>query len=65
MKILKKEVVWQGRYLRVILLYYQDSNGSIRQWEAVERVNCKGIVVVIPITENNEVIFIRQFRQFG
>jgi len=62
MKILKKEVVWQGRYLRVILLYYQDSNGSIRQWEAVERVNCKGIVVVIPITENNEVIFIRQFR---
>lgn len=62
MKILKKETVWQGRYLKVVLLSYEDNQGKIRQWEAVERVNCKGIVVVIPITENNEVVFIRQFR---
>ncbi|GAB5046043.1 NUDIX hydrolase [Thermodesulfovibrio sp. TK110] len=62
MKILKKEVVWQGKYLRVVLLSYEDNQGKIRQWEAVERVNCKGIVVVIPVTENNEIVFIRQFR---
>ncbi len=62
MKILKKETVWQGKYLKVVLLSYEDNQGKIRQWEAVERVNCKGIVVVIPITENNEVVFIRQFR---
>jgi len=62
MNILRKETVWQGKYLRVVLLYYQDSEGKIRQWEAVERVNCKGIVVVIPVTQKNEIIFIRQFR---
>lgn len=62
MKILKREIVWQGKYLRVVLLSYKDNRGSIRQWEAVERVNCKGIVVVIPVTENKEIVFIRQFR---
>jgi len=62
MKILKKETVWQGKYLRVLLLSYQDINGNIRSWEAVERVNCNGIVVVIPVTETREFVFIRQFR---
>jgi 8-oxo-dGTP pyrophosphatase MutT (NUDIX family) len=62
MKILKKETVWQGKYLRVLLLSYQDINGNIRSWEAVERVNCNGIVVVIPVTETKEFVFIRQFR---
>lgn len=62
MKILKKEVVWQGKYLRVVLLYYEDSWGNIRQWEAVERVNCNGIVIVIPVTKEKEFVFIRQFR---
>ncbi|WP_353687014.1 NUDIX hydrolase [Thermodesulfovibrio sp. 3462-1] len=62
MKIVKKEIAWQGKYLRVVLLSYEDNHGRIRKWEAVERVNCKGIVVVIPVTENNEIIFIRQFR---
>lgn len=62
MKILKKETVWQGKFLRVVLITYEDIHGKIRQWEAVERVNCSGIVVVIPITKDKEVVFIRQFR---
>lgn len=62
MKILKKETVWQGKFLKVVLITYEDLQGRIRQWEAVERVNCRGIVVVIPITDKKEVIFIRQFR---
>lgn len=62
MRILKKEVVWQGKYLRIVLLSYEDSHGNIRQWEAVERVNCNGVVIVIPITKNREFVFIRQFR---
>lgn len=62
MEIVKKEIVWQGKYLRVLLLSYKDVKGHIRKWEAVERVNCNGIVVVIPITEKKEFIFIRQFR---
>lgn len=62
MSILKKDIVWQGKYLRVVMLSYRDKKGDIRNWEAVERVNCKGIVVIIPVTENKEVVFIRQFR---
>ncbi len=62
MKILKKDTVWEGKYLRVVLLSYQDQRGNIKQWEAVERINCKGIVVVIPVTEKKEIVFIRQFR---
>lgn len=62
MKILKKEVVWQGKYLRIVLFSYEDSHGNIRQWEAVERVNCSGIVIVIPVTKDKEFVFIRQFR---
>lgn len=62
MRILNKEIVWEGKYLRVVMLSYEDRQGKIRKWEAVERLNCKGIVVVIPITENKEVVFIRQFR---
>lgn len=62
MKILKKDTVWEGKYLRVVLLSYEAESGQIKQWEAVERVNCKGIVVVIPVTEEGEIVFIRQFR---
>lgn len=62
MKIVKKEVVWHGKYLRIVLLSYEDSRGNIRQWEAVERVNCNGIVIVIPVTKDKEFVFIRQFR---
>lgn len=62
MKILKKDIAWEGKYLRVVLLSYQADSGKIRQWEAVERINCKGIVVIIPVTEKKEIVFIRQFR---
>lgn len=62
MKIVKKEVVWHGKYLRIVLLSYEDSHGNIRHWEAVERVNCNGIVIVIPVTKDKEFVFIRQFR---
>ncbi|MCS7215346.1 MAG: NUDIX hydrolase [Thermodesulfovibrio sp.] len=62
MKIIKRDILWQGRYLRIVLLSYEDSHGNIRKWEAVERINCNGIVIVIPITRDREFVFIRQFR---
>lgn len=62
MKILSKEVLWQGRFLRTVLISFLDKDGNIRKWEAVERINSKGIVVVIPITPEGEFVFIRQFR---
>ncbi|HAK88410.1 MAG TPA: hypothetical protein DHW81_03605 [Nitrospiraceae bacterium] len=62
MEIIDKKIVWEGRFLRTLIITYKDSSGSIRKWEAVERVNCDGIVVVVPVTEHKEFLLIRQFR---
>jgi len=31
-------------------------------WEAAERVNCSGIVTIVPVTAGGELLLIRQFR---
>lgn len=62
MKILNKETLWEGRFLRIVLISFYDREGRLRRWEAVERKNSTGIVLVIPITESGEFVFIRQFR---
>lgn len=61
-EIIRKETAWEGRFLRVVNVTYRDREGVVRQWEAVERVNCEGIVVIVPITDEQEVILIKQFR---
>lgn len=61
-RVISKETLWEGRFLRAIRLKYRDSSGKLRDWEAVERVNCKGIVAVVPITNDGCVLLIRQFR---
>jgi len=61
-KIIEKKTVWEGRFLRLALTTYIDSYGTIREWESFERVNCKGIVAVVPVTDNKEVLLTRQFR---
>ncbi|MEW6674856.1 MAG: NUDIX hydrolase [Nitrospirota bacterium] len=61
-KIIGRKAVWEGSFLRCILTTYIDSSGVIREWESFERVNCKGIVAIVPVTDNKEVLLIRQFR---
>lgn len=61
-KILEKKTVWEGKFLRCVLTTYIDSYGIVRQWESFERVNCKGIVAIVPVTDDKEVLLIRQFR---
>jgi ADP-ribose pyrophosphatase len=61
-EILKAETVCEGRFLRFLMLTYRDSEGVQRQWEAVERVNCEGIVAVVPVTDKGEMVLIRQYR---
>lgn len=61
-KIIEKKTVWEGRFLRLALTTYIDSYGTVREWESFERVNCKGIVAVVPVTDNKEVLLTRQFR---
>ncbi len=61
-KVVDKETLWEGRFLRVLRLRYRDSSGNLRDWEALERVNCKGIVAIVPVTDDGCVLLIRQFR---
>ncbi len=63
MTVLKKKTLWEGKFLRSVLVRYIDGSGiTERDWEAVERVGCDGVVGIVPFTNNDEVIMIRQFR---
>jgi 8-oxo-dGTP pyrophosphatase MutT (NUDIX family) len=61
-EIIEKKVLWQGKYLKGVEIKYMDSSGSVRTWETFERVNCNGVVAIVPVTENGEFLIIRQFR---
>lgn len=61
-RIIEKKTMWEGKFLRSILIKYIDSSSNIREWESFERVNCKGIVVIVPITDDGRIILTRQFR---
>jgi len=62
LQIIDRKVVWEGNFIRALLLEYRDDKGEVRRWEAVERVNCNGIVVIIPVTAEGDLLLIRQFR---
>lgn len=52
-----KEIKYEGKYLKMV-------NDKIdnRTWEYVERNNCSGVVVIIPVTTDNKVILVEQYR---
>ena len=62
MRIISKRTVWEGSFLRAVNIAYTDNSGSLRTWEAVERVNCRGIVSIVPVTAEGDILFVRQFR---
>ncbi len=61
-RIKEKKITWEGKFLRSVLITYSDSSGTVREWESFERVNCKGIVAIVPVSDEGEVLLIRQFR---
>ncbi len=60
--IIGKKIIAEGSFVRFVRTAYTDSSGKIREWESFERVNCNGIVVIVPVTDDNNVLLIRQFR---
>jgi ADP-ribose pyrophosphatase len=60
--IIGKKIISEGNFVRFVRTAYTDSSGKLREWESFERVNCEGIVVIVPVTEDNNVLLIRQFR---
>jgi ADP-ribose pyrophosphatase len=59
---ISKKTVYEGKFLRFVLTRYMDSSGIEREWECFERINCEGIVVIVPVTRDREFLLIRQFR---
>ncbi len=62
MKIKSRQTIWEGDFLRIVRIVYQDHRGVLQNLEAVERVNHPGVIVVVPFTKDKEFVFIRQFR---
>lgn len=56
------EQCWQGAFLNAFILSYEDKKGAMRTWEGVARVNCGGVVVIVPFTPEGDVILVRQYR---
>lgn len=62
MKIISKKTVWQGSFMSAVEITYRDARGVLRTWEALERVEIEGIVVMVAVTPSGKVVLERQFR---
>src|SRR5512146_989245 len=62
MEILSKKTVWKGNFMSAVEITYRDARGVIRTWEALERVGIGGIVVMVGVTGDGNVILEKQFR---
>lgn len=60
--LIHKKTVYEGNFLKFVIAAYTDSRGFLMEWEFIERVNCNGIVAIVPVTGAHEVLLIRQFR---
>ncbi|PIP24845.1 MAG: NUDIX hydrolase [Candidatus Nealsonbacteria bacterium CG23_combo_of_CG06-09_8_20_14_all_36_12] len=59
MKILKKKVIYKGKYLRAVEKEYLTKTGKRGIWECIER---PAGVLIFPLTKNKEVILEKIFR---
>jgi ADP-ribose pyrophosphatase len=64
MRVTKREVAFEGNYLRLVKKHSVTNDGKEYIWETVERTNIHGggAVVVIAVTKNQEVILERNWR---
>jgi ADP-ribose pyrophosphatase len=60
-----KKILHEGRFLRLAEIEGTTPSGYSFKWEIVERVNARGIVVIVPVKEtdsDNFFIFVRHWR---
>jgi ADP-ribose pyrophosphatase len=57
-----KKTLWEGKFLRTLLITYRDGKGVERLWEAVGRVHHEQVVSVVPVTRDGRLLLIRQYR---
>ena len=51
------EVKYEGKFLKIINTKHEKGN-----WEWVQRNGCNGACVIVPLTTNNELVFVEQYR---
>jgi 8-oxo-dGTP pyrophosphatase MutT (NUDIX family) len=62
-RIINKQNLFTAQWLRLDLLRYVDRRGHERKWEAAQRVNSNGAVLIIAeLRTSGEIILIRQYR---
>lgn len=49
----EKKILFEGKYIRLI---------SHNTWEYAERINCRGIVFIIAVTEDRRLVLCEQYR---
>lgn len=49
----EKKILFEGKYIRLV---------SDNAWEYAERINCRGIVFIIAVTEDRKLVLCEQYR---
>jgi ADP-ribose pyrophosphatase len=64
MRVTKREVAFEGNYLRVIEKSVETESGKKHIWETVERttIGPRGAVVIVALTKEREIILERNWR---
>lgn len=61
-KVGKPRVAWKGKYNRVFTVDFVGIDGRKGLWEFIQRNTYGAIAVIIPVTAEGEVLFIKHFR---
>ncbi len=63
MEILNREVVFDGKFVRIIKKTFKTKKGKTGIWEVVERTKLrKRIVIIFALTKNKEVVLEKNYR---
>ena len=61
--IIAKDVIGEGKYIRIEKIFFRDERERERVWEGCARQNSHGAVIIVPkIVPDDEYILVRQFR---
>lgn len=62
MKIIKKQSLMQTPFLDMVDTTYEDKDGVLRHWYWVTRPRMVNAVMIVGITDNQELLLIKEFR---
>ena len=61
-RIIDTKTKYEGKFLRMDLVVYEDGKGASHLWEAVQRQHGAQAVTIVPILSSGKVVLVRQFR---